>query len=542
METKKNAIIAVLLLSALTAFWMLSRRTLDSHECFVSVTAREMLQSGDWVLPTCNGELRINKTPLSYWLVGIAAKVTGKVDEFTARLPNAIFAILSAATILYFVNRMLTLRIAVISAAVWATSLAYIRCAHSARPDMALTFFVTLCLLSFYSAINAENRRRQIIYALVFWISFALGNLAKGPAPVPFVLIPLVCYVVIFRQWKLLLKLLPIAGPIIFLVIVLPWPLAIAQRVNWDLLVWKREFIDRLFGDYVPGHFPFYYYLGIMFKYVTPWVFFLPLALAAPFYSAWNKKQPVMRFLWIWFVISLAFLTADACKRQHYILPLMPAMAILIGILLEDMAFTQNGYTKDFAKNILKGHAIIIIAGTLGTAIYLTVTKPQFLVPVVLLGIVTITASLFVILLFAKGKPAPACAAVFAGITIWFMIAYPCFLPFLDVDRPSRDFAEKVAHIVPQSEKLIAYKAASSRFVQYFGKVVPLIEDKSALYEHYQRGDWIIAISPYFEELNQADFQLRKIYFKEGFSDEGKEDSRGALFHKSASPVQNSSH
>ena len=533
------AVCGVLFLSAATAFWMLSDETLDSHECFVSVTAREMLQSGDWILPTCNGKLRINKTPLSYWFVGIAAKVTGKVNEFSARLPSAVFAVLSAAAILYFINRMLNFRTAVISTAVWATSLAYIRSSHNARPDMALTFFVTLCFLSFYAAVNAESRRRQVIYALVFWISFALGNLAKGPAPIPYIIIPLACYIVIFRQWKVLPKLLPVIGPIIFLAVVLPWPLAIAQRVNWDLLVWKREFVDRLFGDYVPGHYPIYFYGLMMFKFVTPWWFFLPMALTAPFYKVWGTKQPAMKFLWLWFVADIVFLTIDGGKRQHYILPLMPAMAVLIGILFEDIAFTRAAYTKNFAKNILKWHIVIAIAGMLVTVIYLPIAKPQLLVPLTLLAIITIAASLFVILLFAKGKPPFACAAIFAGIVVWFMTANFYFSSFFDVNRPSKDFAERVARIVPQSDNLVAYRGISSRFVQYFGKVVPTVGDSNALCEYYDRGDWIIAISPFLEELDRTGCTFRKIYRSKKFSDEGKEDSRGVLFHKSV-PVYDS--
>ena len=194
----------VLLISAVIAFWMLSERTLDSHECFVSLTAREMLQSGDWLIPTCNGHPRLNKTPLSYWLVAGLGKIRGNIDEVTARLPSAAFAILSAAAVLYFVNQWLSFRIAVMSTIVWVTSLGYLRNSHNARPDMALAFFIVLCLMSFYSAVTAENRRRQIIYMLIFWISFGLGNLAKGPAPIPLVLIPLGAYIVINRNWKVL--------------------------------------------------------------------------------------------------------------------------------------------------------------------------------------------------------------------------------------------------------------------------------------------------------------------------------------------------
>jgi len=520
---------AVLLLAAVIASWMLNRETLDPHECFVSVTTREMLQSGDWIIPTCNGELRINKTPLSYWLVGIAAKVTGKVDEFTARLPSAIFAFLSAAAVLYFVNQWLGFRTAVISAAVWATSLSYIRCSHSARPDMAMTFFTTLCLLSFYSAATVVTRRQQIMYALVFWVSFGLGNIAKGPAPIPLVLIPLLCYVVVFRQWKLPTRLLPLAGPIIFLLIMLPWPLAVARQVHWDLNVWKREYVDRLAGDYAAGRYAVYFYLPMMFKYGTPWVIFLPLAIIAPFNKVWNSRQHLMKFLWLWFVADLVFLTIDGGKRQHYIVPLMPAMAILIGILLED--------SRNFAKNILKGHIIPITAAMLGAAIYFSVVKPELLVPMVVLSAVTITAVLLITLLFAKEKPGFACLSIFVGIAVWFMIAYSAFTPLLDRDKPLRAFAEKLVRTVPQSEKLVAYKEVSSTLVYYFGRVVPEIKDKSALYNHYEQGDWVIGTSRRMDELVQ-DSRLRQVYYWEKVPGNKRKYPGGVLLHKSAPLMQ----
>ena len=199
---------------------------LDDHESYVSVTAREMLGGGSWIEPTLNGQPRLQKTPLSYWLVASIAMVTGKVDEFAARLPSAVFAFLSAGAVLYFVNRWLSLRIALIATAAWATSIGYVHWSHSARPEMGLVFFVTLCLLSFYSAITSEDRRSRVIFMLIFWVSFALGNLAKGPAPVVYVLLPAGLFIAVRREWRVIPKLLPVWGIIICLAVVLPWPLA----------------------------------------------------------------------------------------------------------------------------------------------------------------------------------------------------------------------------------------------------------------------------------------------------------------------------
>jgi 4-amino-4-deoxy-L-arabinose transferase-like glycosyltransferase len=375
------------------------------------------------------------------------------------------------------------------------------------------------------------------VYMLIFWTSFGLANLAKGPAPLPYVLVPLFFYIAVFRQWGKVPKLLPVIGPITLLLIMLPWPLAIARQVHWDLHVWKREFVDRLVGDYQQGHYPVYFYLLMMFKYVTPWVIFLPMALAAPFYRIWNRKQPVMQFLWLWFVADVVFLTIDGGKRQHYIVPLMPAMAILIGILLEDMIFVKKAYSRNFAKNTLKGHIVPIIAVMLGAAIYFSVNKPELFVTMVLLSVVTIIAVLFVTVLFVKNKPVFACLSVFIGITVWFMVAYSAIAPLSDRDRPLRNFAEKLARTVPQTEKLVAYKKVSSTFVQYFGRVVPVIKDKSALYNQYEQGDWVVGISGYENKLVQ-DNRMRLLCYWERDRNNEKKYPGGVLFHKSAPLIQ----
>jgi 4-amino-4-deoxy-L-arabinose transferase-like glycosyltransferase len=535
-RTKYFVVCGLLILCVINACWMLSEQTLDSHECFVSVAAREMLQSGDWVVPTLNGEPRLNKTPLSYWLVASFAKITGRVDEFTARFPSAVFAVLTAISILYFVNRWLSFRIAALCTGVWATSLTYIRNSHSARPDMVLTFFTTLCFLSFFSAVNSNERRRQVVYALIFWASFGLANLAKGPAPLPLVIIPLFFFIIISKKWAVLPKLLPVVGSVIFLAIVLPWPLIIANKLNWDLTLWKHEFVDRLFGDYARGNYPFYYYFLMMFKYVTPWIIFLPMALAAPFYKVWKKKQPVMKFLWIWFVLDFAFLTIDLGKRQHYILPLIPAMAILIGILLEDMAFTRRAYNHNFVKRTLQGHIVIILGGTVVGLICVAVWYPQFLAGAIIFSIEAIMMTIVTSVFFATGKPGAACGMCFAGIVGWVMIFMLTFSDFLDIDREARNFAQKTAYIVPQSDKIIAYKDISTRFLQYFGKVVPVIEDISTLHEHYQQGEWIVAISGHLKELDN-DKSLRKVYYQQK-KEKLKEDTSGALFHITAPIVK----
>ena len=529
-RTRFIVICALLLLSAITGSWTLSERPLDNHECRVSITAREMLESGDWVMPTCNGELRLQKTPLSYWLVAGLAKITGKVDEFTTRLPSVVFGVLSVAAIMYFVNQWLSFRIAVLSAAVWATSLGYTRYSQNAWPDMALTFFVTLCFLAFYSAATARVRKRQIACMLIFWISFGLANLAKGPAPLPLVLVPLFFYVAVFRRWKQIPKLLPIIGTVIFLAIVLPWPLAVGHRVNWELVVWKHHFVDRFFGTYASGNKPLYYYLPKMFQFMLPWAAFVPFALAAPFYRVWDKKRPIMQFLWLWFVVGLGVLTICGGKRQHYIIPAIPAMAILAGILLEDMAFSKKAYTSRFARNFLISHLCAFTIGFIALPIIIGQLRHEVLRAAILSSAAGLIGVLVVAVLFRAKKISAACAAVFLVIAVLVMIGYSDFFNPLNYNQPSRKFTRAVAQIVPTSDKLFAYKSASSMFVHYFGRRVPVIGTQSEVDKLYRKGWWIVAFGQPLEELLKEN-PYEVVYKQENAERHSSNVVSGALLH-----------
>jgi 4-amino-4-deoxy-L-arabinose transferase-like glycosyltransferase len=538
-------ITGALILSAILAGWMLPAVPLDDHESFVSVTAREMLGGGSWIEPTFNGQPRLQKTPLSYWLVASIASVTGKVDEFAARLPSAVFAFLSAGAVLYFVNRWLSLRTALIATVVWATSIGYVHWSHSARPEMGMVFFVTLCLLSFYSAITSQDRRSRVVFMFIFWVSFALGNLAKGPAPVVYVLLPAGLYIVMKKEWRVIPKLLPIWGIIICLAIVLPWPLAAAYKVNWDVMIWKREFFDRLFGEYAAGRYPWYYYLGMIFKYTSPWCIFLPIALVAPFYKVWGEKRPVMKFLWLWFVADFVFLMLSGGKRQHYLLPLLPAMSILTAIMMEDMAFVRRVFTAKYATNILLGHILFFIGAAIAVPVYFAKAKLPELTSAtvwvyvislsVILGVTTIVAAT----LFVKRNSGAACVVVFCGITILMAHHYNALRNIISPDQQVKQFAIKVAEIVPPTDKAVSYGSVPSNFVHYFGRTVKRIQGEAELNNLYQQGYWVVSFGKAMNELTNTG-RYGIVYSDTSAKQRGTNVAAGGVFHVRPAVIKSS--
>jgi 4-amino-4-deoxy-L-arabinose transferase-like glycosyltransferase len=526
-------IIAVMVLTVVSAFWTLSENPLNNHECFVSIAAREMLQTDDWVLPRYNGQIRLEKTPLCYWLVAFTAKLTGKVDEFSSRLPSALLSILSAAAILYFVRQQLGIQIAAISTAVWVSTLAFLRYSHSARPEMALCTFVAVSMLSFYSAMQTQSRQRRILYMLIFWLSFALAMLAKGPAPLILVIPPIFFYFAVFRQWKKIKYTLPVIGPILFLLIVLPWPIMVTARVPEGLMFWKREFIDRFMGDYAAGHKPFWYYLPTAFLLAAPFSAFIPHAFSAPFCSVWERKRPVMWYLWLWFVVQLLVMTISGGKREHYILSIFPAFSILTGICLHDMIFEQKAFTLKQAKQWLISHIIAVAAGSVAFLYWAFTKRQSHVLPAVHLVMMTTLVLGLVIFLFRRKQKVAATSFLFAGYCAILMAVFVYFINPFSYNNPSRSFSTEVSKIVPSDQQLIAYNYISARTVLYAGRIIPEIHSFDEVRFGYEKGEWIIATGKHYQEMLKAGgFDV--VLYRQLAERHGSIPVEGALFHKNA--------
>ncbi len=526
-------VVTVLAFTTVIAFWTLSDEPLDNHECLVSVTAREMLQTGDWVLPRFNGEIRLQKTPLCYWLVASVAKLTGKVDEFSTRLPSVCFAVLSAGAILYFATQWLGIAIGVLSTAVWVSSLAYVRYSHDGRPEMAMCSLITISMLSFYSAMQTQSKRHRILYMLVFWLGFALAMLAKGPAPLAMVLPPIFFYFVVFRQWKRIKDTLPIIGPILFLLIVLPWPVIVAAKAPQGWAIWKREFIDRFMGEYSTGHKPFWYYLPIIFLFAAPFSAFVPYAIAAPFRSIWEKKRPVMWYLWLWFIVQIAVMSVSGGKRQHYILPVFPALSILTGICLYDMIFELKAFRPKQVKIFFVGHVIAAAAGAAGFLYWIFAKKQSLAWPAVHIVMMLAVIVGLVAFLFGQKKKISATILLFAGYCAILLVICVYFVNPFDYNNPSRSFSIKVGEIVGTDEELIAYNDVSARTIQYAGRTIPEIHNFAEVRSRYEKGAWVIATGDDYQDMIKAGgFEV--VFYRQMAERQVSKNVEGALFHKSS--------
>jgi hypothetical protein len=136
---------------------------------------------------------------------------------------------------------------------------------------------------------------------------------------------------------------------------------------------------------------------------------------------------------------------------------------------------------------------------------------------------------------FARREAILACGVFLGG----YCILTICFISFsntLNNNNYTKSFALAILEKVPITDNLVAYGYVSPRVVHYFGRPVPVIEDKSLLYERYDQGNWVIATDGELEEL-EKDSRFRKVYCNEKAEVRKRYDTRGVLFHKSAAPV-----
>jgi 4-amino-4-deoxy-L-arabinose transferase-like glycosyltransferase len=297
--------------------------------------AREMCAADNWAIPTFNFVLRVDKPALLYWLQ-IAAYNRFGVNEFAARLPSALAALLAVLATYELGRRMVTPIAGLLAGLILASAPAFGVAAHFANPDALLTAFTTLALLCFWWSYEHCGRG----WFVTAGICTGLAVLAKGP--VGFVLPASV--VLLFLLWSRQLRRLwdrrLVWGTLVHGLVVAPW-------FAWVGIETKGEFLKGFLLTHNLGRFRapmeghhgsvFYYFVVLLVGFL-PWSAFLGPA----FVAAWKKSSSEQkdttgsnRFLFCWIAVYFVFFTLSGTKLPNYILPLYPPVAILLARFLD---------------------------------------------------------------------------------------------------------------------------------------------------------------------------------------------------------------
>ena len=322
----------------------------DRDEPRYAECSREMLKSGDWVVPRFLGELRAHKPPLVYWCQATAMAIFGQTGA-AARLPSALAAFLTAAMLAAFVWRFAGPRRAIWASFVFSTSALTVAAANFCNTDALLLFFIAVgqgCLFGLW-------RRPQGSWLLVFifWLSVALAGLTKGPVVLGMHAATLLILAYLNRArfgqslgW--LPRLKPLVGIVILLAVDSPWLILVHQRAPdfLSLLLNRAGKYASSSGAEGHAHWPGFYLL-LIWALFFPWSLMLPTAIGM---GLRHRKRPLLRFAFAaavgpWIVMELV-----PNKLPFYILPSFPGLSILAAEAIVRCSCSKLGTRDDDMK------------------------------------------------------------------------------------------------------------------------------------------------------------------------------------------------
>ncbi len=340
-----RSLLALIAITLLVSFFSLGSFTLfDVDEAVFSQATKEMVASGDWITPTYNGENRYDKPILFYWLMAASYKVFG-INEFGARFPSAFSGFLLCMALFFLVRRFHGEERAFYSAIALPLSLYFLVYSHAAVTDMALSLFITLSLFSFFLSLQPGKGSGRFIYA--FYVFSALAFLTKGLIGILFPFGIAVLYQLVTQGVKGTKRVFSAGGMLLFLAISAPWYIAQIEINGHEFI--QQFFIKHHFRRYtgvISGHKgPLYYYIPVLIGGFFPWVALLPGGIRAAVkgsgpYEAGDAPEEktsspsalhssLNLFCLVWFAFVFVFFSLSTTKLPNYILPAIPAAAVL---------------------------------------------------------------------------------------------------------------------------------------------------------------------------------------------------------------------
>ena len=326
-QRELSLLFGFIFVSGLILFLNLWARSLENHGYLrYAEIAREMIRSGDWIVPHYNGEIFVDKPPLLFWLIALPSSIHGTVTPLLARLPSFFSAWIGTLVIFFWAKRVYGSNLSgLVAAGVLLSSYQFFFEARLARTDMLLCCLVLLALYCFYLGYGETGRRRYFLFGLSF-LFMGLESLTKGPSVplLPFLVI--VVFLLKEKRVKMLIGKEFMLGYLIFMLAVLPWPLLFIDRVGLDKavsLVKAATILTRKEPVY-------FYFLQIWVRF-APWSLLLPVMAV----DLWRRRGKVLRgpdsFFLIWFVVFFVVLTLFNYRAARYLLPALPPLACMVG-------------------------------------------------------------------------------------------------------------------------------------------------------------------------------------------------------------------
>jgi 4-amino-4-deoxy-L-arabinose transferase-like glycosyltransferase len=338
----RRGVTALLLVFALLWFCNLdSRRLVHPDEGRYAEIPREMVATGDWVTPRLDGIKYFEKPALQYWLTAAAYEIFG-VRHWTARWWPAAAGFLGVLFIGFVGSRLGGPALGLYSSTVLGSSLGYALEAHILTLDAGLTLWMSLGLGGLFLAqregASASETRWWMWTA---WAALALATLSKGLIGIVLPGGALILYSLVERDWKLWRRLHLASGVLVFLVIAAPWFVAVSLR-NPEFVgfFFIHEHFTRFLTSEHHREGAWWYFIPILAVGILPWLTVLVWTVRRMWRNAPTATNGFRweRFALVWSAFIFVFFSASGSKLPSYILPIFPALALLLGSQLVAIA------------------------------------------------------------------------------------------------------------------------------------------------------------------------------------------------------------
>ncbi len=499
-----GAAVAVLAVAA-TIGGVFGGPPLGDHEAIVAECARNMRISGDWVVPWFLDIPFMRKPPLPYWLVAATSYVfpndatTGMpVTGMVARLPSALAGLGTVLLLWRLGSAMFGWRVGRIAAVLSASSVMFLLFSPNATVEMILTFCCTWAALHFWMAVTKRRTAPRLLHLLLFYIALGAAMLAKGPAPMALLAVPLAVWWYTEKPLRLVAggrararyapmafvrglktqtiraftRMWVIPGLAVFALCFVPWMMAVASRHPhaWDL--WNWQYVQRAEGNYLDTRDRgVLYYVPLVIGFAAPWLFLLPEALAGPWLKRYVRARRALLFCGTWAVVGIAIMSLEPFRKPYYILPSMPPLMLMMAVAAE--RFYTHCPANARRAWILWGAAAVALAAALLVGNWQAkLQAPDAATPIMLIALAATIALLLAGIAYIRGRGWLALGAT-AAITIaaFQSIWYVCGPVVADMNRVTAlEQALKTAGAPPNANLLWADMRPDSRLAFYYGR------------------------------------------------------------------------
>ncbi|MBI3469354.1 MAG: glycosyltransferase family 39 protein [Planctomycetes bacterium] len=451
----------------------------DRDEPRYAQAAREMLQSGNFIVPTFNAEPRFHKPVLIYWLMAMGYSLFGD-NEFGARFCSAVAGTITCLLTYRLGTRLGGRAVGLAAGLMLAVSPLMIVESKLATTDAVLTATL-LGAMSCVWDLHVEGFSWS--RSLGLWTLLGIAVLTKGPIGLGTIATALLTWFLLSRQAAVLRRMNWAAGLAVFAAVVLPWGIAVYRATG-------GEFYREAISGHVLAHaltpmehhggFPGYYLVMAMTG-LFPWSLGLPLAVRGV--RQWARQDGAGSFLLGWMIGPLLLLELMRTKLPHYYLPAFPAWAVLFArglvgsyALGERLAGSRRGLLR------VAGLATVCVVAACSLATLAVGWGPRELLgPAILVAVLLGVGTIVAAVLFLRARDFAGWATLVSTWGALGLVTFGWLAPRAEVCRVARVAAQELRARATEGMPAVLHNFREPSLVFYLGGPVPIVPSTTEL-------------------------------------------------------------